>query len=335
VTPRPVHTTFPALCLCLALVARAADSAPQASVNPPAPTKPILEKGVIYVRGAVPAASDPTTPLPEDGKVVDGRYRNAYFGLSCPLLPHWTEEPAGPPPSNSGSYVLTQFTTQEHKTTRVKASVLVSAQDLFFSPIPLAGPLEMLQVVRKHLSQNFKVEHEPEEVERGGRRFARLAYSAPSAGLHWRLLSTEVRCHALLFTISGTDRASLDAAERTVSGRAFTADAVAPPCQAGYVNDANVVARVQPHLEGHHFNPIPVRILIDPAGAVAHIHLLSAFPEQAERILAAVRQWHFKPYLRDGQAMALETGVMFGRVPTVMRRPELPLRAPKHGDSGQ
>jgi hypothetical protein len=324
--------TLPALCLSLALVAAAADSAPQASGAPPAPTKPILEKGVIYVKGAVPAASDPATPLPEDGNVVEGRYRNAYFGLAVPLLPHWTREPAGPPPSNSGSYVLTQFSTQEPKTKRVKASVLISAQDLFFSPLSLASPLEMLGVVRGHLSRNFKVEQEPEEVERDGRRFARLVYSSPSAGLHWRLLSTEVRCHALLFTISGTDRAALDAAERTVSGRAFTADAVAPPCQAGYVNEANVVARIQPHLEDHHFNPIPVRILIDPAGAVTHIHLLSAFPEQADRILAAVRQWRFKPYLRDGRATALETGVMFGRVPTVMRRPELPARAPKHGD---
>ena len=36
----------------------------------------------ILVKGAAPAASDASTPVPEEGRVADGRYRNAYFGLS-------------------------------------------------------------------------------------------------------------------------------------------------------------------------------------------------------------------------------------------------------------
>jgi hypothetical protein len=315
---------------CLSLVASV--SAFSQAAKPHSPVIPTLQQGVLYIKGAVPASSDTSTPLPENGKVVDSRYRNAYFGLSYPLLSDWTESPAGPPPSNSGNYVLVQLTTAEKESKRVKANLLVSAQDLFFSA-PLSSPLDILRSVQKHLSQNFKVDSEAEDVEIGGRRFARLAYSAPAAGLHWLLLSTEVRCHALMFTISGQDQASLDAAERSIGGSVFTdAAAKAPRCVAGYAGSANVVKRFEPHLQDSHFNPIPARIVVDRKGRVKNIHLLSAFPEQSEVILAAVRQWQFKPYLRDGKPSDFETGVMFGRAPTVLLRPERPSRnAPPHG----
>ncbi|MGA8808976.1 MAG: energy transducer TonB, partial [Thermoanaerobaculia bacterium] len=184
-----------------------------------------------------------------------------------------------------------------------------------------------------HLSNNFKVEHEAEEVDLDGRRFARLAYSAPVAGLHWLLLSTEVRCHALTFTISGYDQASLEAAERSIGSSMFTgAIAKVPPCVAGYVSSANAVKRIEPRLQDSHFNPIPARIVVDRKGQVKNIHLLSAFPEQSAVILAAVRQWQFKPFLRHGKPSEVETGVMFGRAPSVVLRRERPSRpAPPHG----
>ena len=50
-------------------------------------------------------------------------------------------------------------------------------------------------------------------------------------------------------------------------------------------------------------------------GKVKHIHFLSAFPEQAQGITDALRQWRFKPYLRDGRPVEVETGIMFGRTP--------------------
>ncbi|HEV7484736.1 MAG TPA: energy transducer TonB [Thermoanaerobaculia bacterium] len=318
------------VCLSLAFVAFAGSALSQAA-KPHSPTIPTLQKGVLYIKGAVPASSDTSTPLPENGKVIEGRYRNAYFGLSYPLLSDWTEAPAGPPPSNSGNYVLIQLTTSEKETKRVKANLLVSAQDLFFSA-PLSGSLDILRSVQRHLSNSFKVESEAEDVDLGGRRFARLSYSAPVAGLHWTIFSTEVRCHALLFTISGQDKASLEAAERSIGGSVFTASAQAPACVDGYVSSANVVSRVEPRLQDSHFNPIPARILVDSKGRVKNIHLLSAFPEQSAVIFAAVRQWHFKPCVRDGKPSEVETGVMFGRARTVLLRPERSSHpAPPHG----
>jgi hypothetical protein len=56
-----------------------------------------------------------------------------------------------------------------------------------------------------------------------------------------------------------------------------------------------------------------VRIIIDKEGRVKHIHFLSAFPDQAKSITEALSR--FKPYLRDGRPVEVETGIMFGRAP--------------------
>jgi periplasmic protein TonB len=58
-----------------------------------------------------------------------------------------------------------------------------------------------------------------------------------------------------------------------------------------------------------------VRVIIDRDGKVKHIHFLSAFPGQAQAIITALGQWRFKPYLRNGQPVEVETGILFGRAP--------------------
>jgi hypothetical protein len=65
----------------------------------------------------------------------------------------------------------------------------------------------------------------------------------------------------------------------------------------------------------HRFNPIPVRLIIDRYGRVKHIHIISAFPEQAKIITDALLQWEFKPYIKNGEPVEVETGVMFGNMP--------------------
>jgi hypothetical protein len=63
-------------------------------------------------------------------------------------------------------------------------------------------------------------------------------------------------------------------------------------------------------------NPVPVRIIIDTAGRVRHIHFISAFPDQAAALTPVLEQWRFKPYLEAGTPVAVETGILFGRVPS-------------------
>jgi hypothetical protein len=57
--------------------------------------------------------------------------------------------------------------------------------------------------------------------------------------------------------------------------------------------------------------PIPVRIIIDTAGAVKHIHVIRAGDEQRKNIEEALHQWKFKPYRVDGRAVEVETGLLF------------------------
>ncbi len=86
-----------------------------------------------------------------------------------------------------------------------------------------------------------------------------------------------------------------------------------PLCLKDYANDENVISRVDPTFAEHKFNTVPVRIIIDKEGKVKHIHFLSAFPDQAKAAADALRQWRFKRYIRNGQPVEVETGIMFGR----------------------
>jgi len=86
-------------------------------------------------------------------------------------------------------------------------------------------------------------------------------------------------------------------------------------CIKDYSRDENVIARVDPVFSERRFNAIPIRIIIDKAGKVKHIHFLSAFPEQAKAITDALGQWRFRPYLRNGEPVEVETGILFGYTP--------------------
>ena len=254
-----------------------------------ATTQTVVPKGVILVKGAVPSASDASTPVPEDGTVTEGRYRNRYFGLTYPIPAGWTPQPAGPPPSDSGAYVLGEFALMDGA--RVKAHVLITAQDLFFNTKNAPSV------------QDFDVEKGDDAVRIAGRTFQRLAFKSRHTPLRWRILSTEVRCHTLTFTFSGTDAATLDAAENALSRVALRDDG--PPCVRDYARD-HVVAKTDPAFP-QRYNTIPVRVIVGADGSVKHVHLLSAFPEQSAAILTALRAWRFAPSEHE-----VETGMVFG-----------------------
>ncbi|HEX6086180.1 MAG TPA: hypothetical protein VF266_16730 [Thermoanaerobaculia bacterium] len=272
-----------------------------------------VPEGVILEKGAVPSASDAATPLPEEGGIGEGRYRNAYFGLSYPIPAGWIEQPAGPPPSETGSYVLTQFALMDGE--RVKAHVLVSAQDLFFVPFEAAAAKDVVARTRTMVQEQYVFDAGPDQVTIAGRTFERLAYKGRRAKLQWRMFTTDTRCHALTFTFTGSDTAALDAAEKALGNLVLDGDA--PACVHDYAR-AHLVQRTTPTFN-QRFNTIPVRVIIDAEGKVKHAHVLSAFPEQSEPILKALREWRFAPYVVGGRAVEVETGLVFGRPSRVVR----------------
>jgi hypothetical protein len=270
--------------------------------------------GVILVKGAWSSASDVLTPLPQGGRVEEGVYRNEYFGISYALSERWTQRYDGPPPSDNGYFVLAQIEPSDELSASMPGHLMIAAQDLFFTPLPVSSPLELINYMNSHLSGTYRVETAPSELRLANRSFVRFDYMAPASGLHWRIFATQMRCHVVQFIYTGRDLRLLD---RLSDGlhTMQTRDQDSPVCIKDYASSAQRIAGENPIFTERRFNPIPVRIIIGTDGRVRHVHVLSAFPDQATRINQALSNWRFKPYLLKGRAMEVETGLSLGRVP--------------------
>jgi hypothetical protein len=283
-----------------------------------------LPTGSILVKGAWASASDSVTPLPEGGNVAADAYTNNYFGFTYALSPGWTEKYSGPPPSDSGYYVLAQIRPGETNKLTSRGTVLITAQDLFFTLAPAANAFELINYSKEKLQADYQVERQPTPVSLAGHTFVRFDYFSPAAALHWHVLATQIRCHVLQFVFTSRDTKLLESLVHDMEKMKLPEEASpilgngggdVPVCIKDYARSENVIVRVDPVHTERRFNPIPVRIIIDKEGKVKHIHFLSAFPDQAKSVTDALWQWRFKPYVRDGRSVEVETGIMFGRAP--------------------
>jgi hypothetical protein len=289
--------------------------------NPQALTK--VPSGVILVKGAWSSASDSGTPVPEGGSVSSDAFTDEYFGITYPLPKGWAENYKGPPPSDSGRYVLAQIQAADASTGTVQGHILVTAQDMFFTPLPTKNALELTAYEKDNLPRDYTLEVAPKQINIAGRPFTFYAYESRVAELHWHVLATEIRCHAVEFVLTSRDTKLLESLVADMNRMKLPAEAspsggegggAFPVCIKDYATEEHLITRVDPILTEHRFTPVPVRIIIDKDGKIKHIHFLSAFPDQSSTIMAALQQWKFKPYLKDGQPVEVETGIMFGRV---------------------
>jgi hypothetical protein len=286
-------------------------------------TRPLTKvpAGVILVKGAWSSASDSVTPVPEGGSVSNNIFRDQYFGMTYALPKDWTEKYKGPPPSDSGRYVLAQLRPADTFKGPARGSILITADDMFFTTLPAANAFELVNYSKDNLQADYKLELSPAPTKIGGRPFMFFAYWSPIAQLHWYVLATEIRCHAVQFVLTSRDTKLLESLMLDLNKMELPAEANptagtggddVPVCIKDYANGENVIARVDPVFSEHKFNAVPVRIIIDKEGKVKHVHFLSAYPDQTKAITDAFKQWKFKPYLRDRHALEVETGIMFG-----------------------
>jgi hypothetical protein len=291
------------------------------SQNPQAKKLPV---DTILVKGAWSSASDSTTPVPEGGTVGGNLYTNKYFELTYPLPPEWTQKYSGPPPSDSGYYVLAQLRPADAYKGKSHASVLIAAQDLFFTLTPATNALELINYVKEQLNPDYKVERPPTPVSIGDRSFLRFDYSSPVAELHWYVLATQIRCHLVQFVFTSQDTKLIESLVQDLNKISLPAEAspiagtggnLVPVCIKDYAHDENILEREDPIFTERRFNTIPVRIIVDKEGKVKHVHFLSAFPDQAKAITDALAHWRFKPYAANGQPAEVETGIVFGHPP--------------------
>jgi len=295
-------------------------------ITGPVPPEQKVPAGVILVKGAWSSASDSSTPVPEGGSVVGNTFRDPYFRLDYSLPKDWIEEYKGPPPSDSGRYVLLQLQPSETFKGPARGSILITAQDMFFTPLPAKNAHELVDYETNHLQADYKLELPPSETKISGRPFIFYAYWSPVADLHWYVLATEIRCHEVEMVVTSRDTKLLEnlvlqsnqmELPDEASPVGGTGGDDVPVCIKDYASDDHLTNRVDPVFTEHAFNPVPVRIIVDKTGAVKHIHFLSAFPGQSKAITEALKQWKFKPYLLNGKPVEVETGLMFGRSPHV------------------
>jgi hypothetical protein len=218
--------------------------------------------------------------------------------------------------------VLAQIVPKDSAAATERGTLLITAHDLFFTPVPASNAREFVNDVAGHLGAAYEVEQPASQVRIRDRNFVRFGYASPGIGLHWYVLATEIRCHVVQFVFTTRERALTDKLLREFQNVALSGAPDGTPhpnagdtpiCVKDYASPANVVKRVDPVLLEHPFNPIPARVIIDKEGKVKHVHFLSAFPSDAKTITDALLQWRFKPYVIDGRPVEVETGIVFGR----------------------
>jgi hypothetical protein len=248
---------------------------------------------------------------PEDAGIAGGDFHSGYFGLTLPLPRGWVAGPAGPPPSQSGEYVLGTLVPEGEST----GTVVITAQDLFFTEAPYEDAAAMIAQFRKSVAEipGMQIDREPLEMTIGGRLMHRVDFSG--VGLYRAMLATEIRCHLVRFNVTALEPSSLAAIVRSLDDLTFDVRSGAassePVCVKEYAASENVLKKVAPVPTGSTFTPIPVRIIVGVDGTVKSVHVIRATADQRQSIEAAILQWRFKPLMMKGRHVDVETGFLY------------------------
>ena len=254
---------------------------------------------------------------PEDVKVIDGVFVSEYFNLSYRLSDELTEGLGGPPPSQSGYYVLGTWNPKRD----FAGTVLIVAQDMFFAPDASDDVKNVVAEFRQVMSavDGMTIDREPAPVNVGGHPGYRIDFSG--VGLFRAMFAIEIRCHVVTFNLTSRDPESLASLARSLdnlgSVRKEEMSDPVPECFKDYASE-NIVSRVEPDAVGARAASIPVRMIVATDGSVKHVHVIRASAAQRRNIEEAVRQWKFKPPVKQGHPVEVETGVMFNLKPTNM-----------------
>jgi hypothetical protein len=199
-------------------------------------------------------------------------------------------------------------------------TVLVVAQDMFFAPDKSDDVKNVVADFRQVIStvDGMTIDREPAQVSVAGHPGYRIDFSG--VGLFRSMFAIQIRCHVVTFNLTSRDPellASLASSlDRLDSVRKETSDPV-PECVKDYASE-NVVLRVEPHSVGTKAVSIPVRMIVATDGSVKQVHVIRASAAQRRNIEEAVRQWKFKPHVRQGHPVEVETGMVFNLKPANM-----------------
>jgi hypothetical protein len=238
------------------------------------------------------------------------------------LPPGWKAGLQPPRPSYEGYYVLNTPTPPEE----AAATILVTAQDVFFAGEPQTDAMALAQDLVRRASATDDTTTQPAIVTIAGHSFARIVIRA--SPLSRIVLATDIRCHVLMFTFTGAESERLEKLAESLdllslpadASNATVSDPPFPACVKGYATPETILRRVEPVSVGPQFLKIPVRVIIGTDGKAKHIHVIRAFPEQQKSIEDALAQWVFKPYQVNGHSAEVETGLVFEFKPATRQK---------------
>lgn len=313
------------LSLSITLLLTGTSALGQNPANPSAGDDPTVPKpkitAEVIARDPHPAAVGAPAALPEEGEVAENVYHNKYFGLNIAFPSDWKEGYKGPQPSNHGYYTLAALRPQGE----LNGTVLIAAQDMFFYTRPVNNSSEMLKDVKANLNEAQKVESGPIELKISNQSFGRFDFTG--AGLHFAQFATDLRCHVVTFVVTTRDPKVLDKLVQAISNlkiseaQAIAGEPSAPICIKDYATGDNVIHKVDPEMVGPKYTEVPVRFIIGTDGKIKHIHVINAFPDQANSVEKALAQWELKPYKVNGKLVEVETGIMFEFKPSGPQKP--------------
>jgi protein TonB len=276
-------------------------------------------------------SSPPGADITIDGFFLDHTYTNEYFTLSYRLAPEWVVETdlirnrlASRKQSQAGSLLIAAVNIPQDLTDlRVDSSFVVLAvtRSAHANTENCRQYLDTLATSLR-ASRSAKRKGEVSEYTVGGHEFSRANFEYRSGTSDRAVICSPARDYLLLWNVEGSFWESVDEAASTIY-----AIAPWPPEQAwpsttntqirisGNASAGLLLSRVQPVYpaaarENHIRGTVRMQAVISKTGDVVNLELLEGPIELAMSAVTAVRQWKYRPYLLNGEPVAVRTEVV-------------------------
>lgn len=283
-------------------------------------------------------SNDSSTALGfENGTIENGTYTNECFGFSLRIPPGWVLASevvgAGLRARHVPGDVLVLFAIEQHEEKGPSSRLVLTAQDA--KDQTETAQDFVANAVQSQIRVSPKdnaVIRDTYPVEYVGKHFVRSDYKRSWHNrdtLYVAFVYTKFRGYFIGANLTAGSREGLDEAANSLQGISFREDQVNPKCvtMSSGIDLPERVRVSQAVAVGLLHKKVPlqypddarkariqglvvVQVLIDKSGDVEKATLVSGHPLLAPAAIEAVKQWKYKPYLLNGQPVAVETQIV-------------------------
>jgi TonB family protein len=274
-------------------------------------------------------------PGPEHGTIVGNTYANESLGFLFPIPDGWQvnrdtvgAEREGEAERTPGGG-LELLVLDQHLTRPFRNRIVVTALDATLTSLTTkeyVSKMVGVQVAR----DGRKLVRDATDVEIAGKQFYRSDYVQPVPGgaLAEAFVCTKFRGYYLGWTFVAGSPEELEELVNSLQRLSFRDESkpivvVVPPASSQLplhvrvsqgVSTGLLVTKVQPRYpddakQARIQGWVVLKAEIDKNGDVEDVSLVSGHPTLAPAAIEAVKQWKYKPYLLNGQPVAVETQV--------------------------